>query len=108
MPLDPGVVESVINSNFKVLGETMSVGLAQANSLAALNATSHQQMINAIRELAIMEAAGQRAGIDLAESVAGKKMSEADLSRTLAELTAVVAQAMQSLKGAQTTRPETG
>ncbi len=103
--LSEGVIESVINNNFKVIAETMTMGLAQANSLAALNAVSHQKMVDSIRELNFMEAGGQRAGLDIAEAAAGKKMTEADLSRSLAELTNVVVQAMQAMKGGQTTPP---
>ena len=105
--LDDGVVNSVINEEFKVVAAAPTVGLSQAMALAAQDAVSHQRMINGYREMMFAEATGQRAGVDIAEAVASKKVTEADLSRSMAELVAVVTNAMQQLKGGQSTPPET-
>ena len=105
--LDDGVLNSVINEEFKVVASAPTVGLSQALSLAALDAVSHQRIINGYRELAFAEATGQRAGMDISEAVASKKVAEADLSRSMSELVAVVTNAMQQLKGGQSTPPET-
>ena len=105
--LDPSVVSSVVNANFKVLAETAQTGLAQAGALAAQDAVSHQRSMNMIRESYLMEGLGQRAGLDTAEAVATKKVAEADLSRTVSELGSAIAAIQQLLKGAQTTPPIT-
>jgi ADP-ribose pyrophosphatase YjhB (NUDIX family) len=106
--LDPAVVAGVTNSNFKVLSEATSFGVAQAGGLAAQNAASHQNRVNVIAEAFLAESVLQRAGVDPTEAAAAKKVTESDLARTLADLAATVAQIQQMMKGAQTTRPETG
>jgi len=106
--LDPSVVAGVANANFKVIAEATTAGIAQAGSLAAQNAASHQQAKNMIQEAFLAEALLPRAGVDPTESVAVKKTTEADLARSVAELAAAVSAIQQMLKGAQTSLPETG
>lgn len=106
--LDDGVLNDIINSNFKVVAGAAVVGLSQSLSLAAQDALSHQRIINGIREAAFAETVLQRAGVDISEAISAKKIGETDLSRTLAELANTVAAIQQTMKGAQTTRPETG
>jgi hypothetical protein len=107
MPLDESIVADVANSNFKVVANAATVGLSQALSLAAQDAVSHQRVINSIRESALAEALGQRAGIDVTEAVSSKKVAEADLARTVDELGTAIAALQQIIKGAQTTPPPT-
>lgn len=106
--LDPSIVADVANTNFKVVAGAVASGIAQAGSLAALNATSHQQAKNMIQEAMLAEAILPRAGIDPTEATGVKKIAESDLARTVQELGAAVAGLQQIMKGAQTTPPETG
>lgn len=103
--LDSSVVSGVVNENFKVVASGPTVGLSQALAMQAQNAASHQLFINSIREFSMMEAFSQRAGADTSEAVAVKKISEADLNRTLAEAMTLVANAMQLVKASQSTPP---
>jgi hypothetical protein len=108
MPLDETIVADVANSNFKVIANATASGIAQAGSLAALNATSNQHSMNLITQAFLAEAILPRAGVDVSEAVGVKKVAEADLARTIDELGAAIAALQQIMKGAQTTRPETG
>jgi hypothetical protein len=108
MALDETIVADVANSNFKVIANATASGVAQAGSLAALNAASHQHSLNLISAAFIAEAIMPRAGVDVSEAVGVKKVAEADLARTVDELGTAVAALQQIMKGAQTTRPETG
>ena len=45
MALDPGIIDSVSNSNFKTVAEAAAVGLAQAQAISAQNLASHQQRL---------------------------------------------------------------
>lgn len=107
MPLDPTIVDDVANSNFKVVANSVASGIAQAGSLAALNAASHQHALNLISQAFLAEAIMPRAGVDIAESVGVKKVAEADLSRSIDELGSAIAALQQIVKGAQTTPPVT-
>ena len=42
MAIDQGVLDSVVNSNFKILAETVAAALAQAQAIQATNAAAHQ------------------------------------------------------------------
>lgn len=108
MPLDETIVADVANSNFKVIANATASGIAQAGSLAALNAASHQHSMNLISQAFLAEAVLPRAGVDITEAVGAKKVAEADLARTVDELGTAIAALQQIMKGAQTTRPETG
>ena len=105
--LDPGVLAGVINANFKVISEMTTAGLAQAGSLSAQNAVAHQHGLNLVQQSVLTEALMQRAGIDVSEGTATKKVAEADLSRSVSELGAAIAALQQIIKGAQTTPPVT-
>ena len=108
MALNADIVEDIANSNFKVVAGAAAVGLSQALALAAQDAVSHQRAVNSIREVALGEMLGQRAGIDASEAVSTKKVAEADLARTIDELGSAIAALQQIIKGAQTTPPPTG
>ena len=108
MPLDETIVADVANSDFKVIANAVASGVAQAGSLAALNATSNQQAMNLITQAFLSEAILPRAGVDVTEAVGAKKVAEADLARTVDELGTAIAALQQIMKGAQTTPPQTG
>lgn len=112
--IDEGILQSVINSNFKVMAEILSSAQAQAGAISAnamaisvQDMISHQRMTNAYREAFLAESLMTRAGPDIAEAVAAKKLSEADLARSMGELGNLVATLQQTIKGAQTTPPVT-
>lgn len=106
--LDQSVVSGVANANFKVIAEATTAGIAQAGSLAAQNAVSHQQAKNMIQEAFLAEALLPRAGVDPTEAGGVKKVVETDLNRTLGELGATLSAIQQQLKAAQSSLPETG
>jgi len=107
MPLDETIVADVANSNFKVIANATASGVAQAGSLAALNAASHQHSMNLISQAFLAEAILPRAGVDISESVGVKKVAEADLARTVDELGTAIAALQQIIKTAQSTPPVT-
>lgn len=107
MALDESIVADVANSNFKVVANAIASGVAQAGSLQALNAASHQQGLNQISAAFLAEAIMPRAGIDISEAVGVKKVAEADLSRSVSELGSAIAALQQIIKTAQTTPPIT-
>jgi hypothetical protein len=104
MPLDESVVQSVVNANFKAIGEQPAL-VANAMSMSM---QAHNNATNLIREGVLSEALGQRAGHDVSEASATRTISTADLARTIGELSATVAGIQQMMKGAQTTPPQTG
>ena len=102
--LDPGVVSSVINANFKSIGDQPAL-IANAMSMSM---QAHNNATNLIREGVLMEALGQRAGLDTTEATAARTIATADLGRSLSEIGAGIAAIQQMVKGAQTTPPVTG
>ena len=97
MPLDQGVVDSVTNANFKSLAE-----------LATQNMVAHQNRLNMIAESSVGQILNKMNGLDPTEAAAVTKVSEAGLGAEIAKLGAAVSSIQMSLKGAQTTLPETG
>jgi hypothetical protein len=95
--LDPGIMQSVINSNFKTLAEQV-----------ATNVASHQQRLQLIAEASVGQILNKMNGLDPTEAVAVSAVSQSDLAKQIAQLSGAVAGIQQMMKGAQTTRPETG
>ncbi len=100
MPLDETIVADVANSNFKVIANATASGIAQAGSLAALNAAANQHSLNLISQAFLAEAILPRA-------VGSKKIAEADLARTVDELGTAISALQQIIKTAQSTPPTT-
>lgn len=107
MALNETIIDDVANSNFKVIANATASGVAQAGSIAALNAASHQHALNLIQSSFLAEAIMPRAGVDISEAVGTKKVAEADLARTVDELGSAIAALQQIIKTAQTTPPIT-
>jgi len=107
MALNETIVEDVGNSNFKVIANATASGIAQAGSIAALNASSHQHALNLISAAFVAESVLPRAGIDVTESTAVKKVAEADLARSVAEMGTAVSALQQIIKTALSTPPVT-
>jgi hypothetical protein len=94
--LDPGVVESVINSNFKTLAEQV-----------ASNTANHQHRLQLIAESSVGQIVNRMNSVDPVEALAVGGVSRSDLSKEVAALGAAVAGMQQIIKGAQTTPPVT-
>ena len=107
MALNETIVEDVANSNFKVVANAVSSGIAQAGSIAALNASSHQHGLNLISSAFLAESVLPRAGIDVTEATGVKKVAESDLARSVAEMGTAVSALQQIIKTALTTPPVT-
>ena len=108
MPLDAGVVDTVINSNFKVVAEGPTAGASLAQHLAAIDAVDRQRTLGVISNAAIMESLLSKAGTDIQEAVANSKIARSDIGEVNTQLNAIVAMIQQMMKGAQSTPPPTG
>lgn len=97
MALDPGIIDSVTNANFKSLAE-----------MQVVNALGHQNRMNAIFESSIGQIVNKMNTLDPTEAASISGVVSADLSEKISELGAAVAGIQQLMKGAQTTLPETG
>ena len=100
MALNPDVVESVANSNFKNVADSPAfyTGMMHADSIA------HQRAVNTIREKTLINLAE----VDVAEAIAANKMTTGnDLGGIVASLGAAVASLQQLAKIGQTTPPPT-
>jgi hypothetical protein len=97
MALDPGIIDSVTNANFKAMAE-----------MQVTNALQHQNRMNAIFESSIGQIVNKMNMLDPTEAASVAKVNESGLAQALADLGAAVGGIQQLLKGAQTTLPETG
>lgn len=97
MALDPGILDSVTNSNFKTLAEQV-----------ATNAAAHQQRLQLLAESSLGRILKNLNETDVEEASAIRTVSTSDLAGKISELSAAVASIQQMIKGAQTTLPETG
>lgn len=96
--LDPGVIESVINTNFKA-------GAEQATQ----NMLAHQNRLNIMAEKALGSTliSMDQNNVSQTEAAAEKAIADSGLAANVAALGAAVAAIQQALKGAQTTPPVT-
>lgn len=97
MALDQGVVDGVTNANFKTLAEMQTV-----------NILGHQNRLQMIAESSVGQILNKMNGLDPAEAASIGGVVRSDLGKEIAALGAAVASIQQSLKGAQTSLPETG
>jgi len=97
MALDPGVVDAVVNSNFKTLAEQVAV-----------NAAAHQNRLNLIAESSLGQIVNRMNSLDPTEAAAVSTVVRSDLAKAIADLSGAVAGIQQMMKGAQTTNPVTG
>ena len=104
MPLDEGVKDSVTNSNFKNVAD--APGWSQA--LAMQNAVAHQNRVNLIAEAAVGNIVRRLSELTIADAKAQEMVATGDLANKIAEVGAAVASLQASIKGGQTTPPETG
>lgn len=108
MAIDQGVLDSVVNSNFKILAETVAAALAQAQAIQATNAASHQQRLQLLAESSLAQQLNRMNSLDPEEAASISKVEKSDVAKQITELGSQVAGLQQLMKGAQTTLPETG
>lgn len=97
MALDPTIVEAVANYNFKANTER-----------ATLNMDAHQQRLQLLAEASLAKQLETMNTIGPSEAVSEGKLINSDLAAKFSELGGSISAIQQLLKGAQTTRPETG
>lgn len=94
--LDPGIVESVIGSNFKIIAE-----------MGTINALGTQKRLDMIAETATARSIDLLNTTSVPEGLGMAAAQRGDLAKTVADLGSVVAGLQQIVKGAQTTPPVT-
>jgi hypothetical protein len=97
MAIDVGMMDSVTNANFKVMAES-----------ATQNMISHQNRLNMLAESSLAQALNKMNGLDPNEAASVTKVNEVGLAMKLADAGQALASIQVSLKGAQTTNPQTG
>lgn len=103
--LDPSVVEAVSNGNFKNIGEMP----AQLINWYAGNQVAHFNRVNILAETYLAIAVKNAHELSPKDAVSTlKEISGNDLAQQVSALGAAIASIQQSMKGAQTTLPETG
>lgn len=95
--LDPGILQAVINSNFKSVAE-----------MGTLNALAHQNRVNLLSEASLTQQLNKMNALDPAEAASIAGVVTSDIGEKMSELGAAVASVQQLMKGAQTTLPQTG
>lgn len=95
MPLDAGILDSVTNANFKAMAE-----------MQVTNALQHQNRLNMIAESSVGQILNKMNGLDPAEAASIGGVVRSDLGKEIAALGASIASIQQSMKGAQSTPPE--
>lgn len=105
MALDEGVKDAVTNSNFKNVAEAP----AFYSGIAMGNAVAHQKFIDSVREAALGNIVKNLSEVDPIQAASALKVQSGnDLAQQLGQLGNLIAQLQQSMKGAQSTPPETG
>jgi hypothetical protein len=97
MALSEDIVEAVANSNFKAMAE-----------MQLTNALAHQNRVNVIAESSLGTILERMNTLDPTEAAGVSGVVASDLAEVIGQLSGVVANAQQLMKGAQTTLPETG
>lgn len=115
MALSPDVIDSVVDANFKNLGDAPAVAIAtafqgfgQAATLAAQNAVSAQQQMNQLGVNAAGLMTNNLHNLDVTEASAVNTVNSGEIAKALAQLGSSIAGLQQMIKGAQTTPPQTG
>ncbi|MHC4192065.1 MAG: hypothetical protein ACYSUB_20735 [Planctomycetota bacterium] len=103
MPVHESVVQTVTETNYKNLGEMGALTAA----IASQNLVGHMRAMDGVRELVMMEGQAQRAGADIAESIAQGVTARSTTPEMVALLGGIVAALQQITKSAQTTPPVT-
>ncbi len=102
--LDDSIISSVANDNLKTVGGQVAV----LSNLSLQNLIAHQNRMYLIAEGAVGNIVKRMTELDPAEAAAMLKATQSDLAAQIGSLGAAIAEVQQLMKGAQTTRPETG
>jgi hypothetical protein len=94
--LDPGVLASVINSNFKVVAESPAVAMA-----------GHNERLQILAEKSLSKSIESMDTIQVTEGLGLAAAQRGDLSKQIADLGMVISGLQQMVKTAQTTPPVT-
>jgi len=94
--IDPGVLESVINSNFKTMAEQVSANIA-----------SSQQRLQILAEKSLAKSLESMDTMQVSEGLGLAAANRSDLAKQIADLAAAVASVQASIKGGQTVPPVT-
>jgi len=96
MPLDESIIASVANSNFKTMSE-----------IGVQNVLSHQNRLQLLAEKSLAKSLESMDHISVEEGLGLSAAQRGDLTKALAELTAILSLTQQSAKIAQSTPPQT-
>ncbi len=96
MALDSGILDAVANANFKAMSE-----------IGVQNALSHQHRVNVISEASLGQILERMNTLDPTEAAGVAGVVASDLAEVIGNLSGVVANAQQLMKGANTTPPVT-
>jgi hypothetical protein len=97
MAIDVGMMDSVTNSNFKILAES-----------ATQNMVAHQNRLNMLAESSLAQMLNKMNGLDAVEAAAVKTVDQSGLAKQMAEMGMAISAIQSQLKGAQSTNPQTG
>ena len=96
MALDPGILDSVTNANFKAMAE-----------FAVQNILSHQQRLQMLAEKSLAKSLESMDTMDVSEGLGISAGQRGDLAKQISDLAAAVASMQASIKGGQTVPPVT-
>lgn len=94
--LDDGVLQSVINSNFKTLAEQVSSNVAMS-----------QNRLQILAEKSLAKSLESMDTIQVSEGLGISAAQRGDLAKQISDLAAAVASVQSSIKGGQTVPPVT-
>ena len=97
MAIDAGMMDSVTNANFKVLAES-----------ATQNMVSHQNRLGMLAESSLAQMLNKMNALDAIEAAAIVTVDQSGLAKQMADMGMAIASIQTSLKGAQSTNPQTG
>ena len=97
MAIDTGMMDSVTNSNFKILAES-----------ATQNMVSHQNRLNMLAESSLAQMLNKIYELDATEAAAIVKVDQSGLAKQMADMGMAISSIQSMLKGAQSSLPQTG
>ena len=97
MAIDTGMMDSVTNSNFKILAES-----------ATQNMVSHQNRLNMLAESSLAQMLNKINALDATEAAAIVKVDQSGLAKQMADMGMAISSIQSMLKGAQSSLPQTG
>jgi hypothetical protein len=102
--LDEGVLQAVVNENFKAVAGQAAV-LANMNLQAGIE---HMNRMRGLFETTFVKSVESLHGTDVPEGLGIAAAQRGDLAKQISDLAAAVASMQASIKAGQTTPPQTG